>query len=282
MAIVIGDYNRKGGVGKTSSIINLAAEFALCGKKVLLIDGDSQTNLTQFFFSEDEELFDGGRIRGNVDTLYQVLQEGIDIRDAIMTKEFSARRKWRNKFRKISCTLDIIMGSREMDYYDNEDMEILKKKLSVLEEDYDYILIDFPPAHNLVTMTYLLACDYVIVPLHLAKDTSTYGYEDVIERCREARNEYGNRNLQVLGLFYINVQLYKDDQKILYELSMEEEMRNAMRLFETTIKHDYGAMQMSESEKKPLCITSGSSEIARNYKALAKEIEKRIEEERGL
>ena len=48
-------------------------------------------------------------------------------------------------------------------------------------------------AHNMVTMTYLVACDYVIVPLHLAKNTSTHGYEDVIDRCREAREEYGNK-----------------------------------------------------------------------------------------
>lgn len=282
MAYVIGDYNRKGGVGKTSSIVNIAAQFALNGKKVLLVDGDSQMNLTQFFFEGNEEVFDeNGEIREGVETLYEILEQDLNIYNHIKTLEFSAKRKWRNKFRKISLKLDVVLGSGDMDYYGSENTNILKEKLKLAGEEYDYIFIDFPPAHNVLTMMYLIACDYIIVPLHLAKGSSIHGYKDVIGRCREAREDYGNRELGVLGLFYINTQLYKSDQSILYEESMEEETKNAMRLFSTTIRHDYASMQTSENMQEPLCICSGSSEITKDYKTLVREMEKRIEQERG-
>ena len=119
MAYVIGDYNRKGGVGKTSSIINIACQMALQGKRVLLIDGDSQMNLSQFFFEEDDAIFnpDTGKIREGVDTLYETLVEDLNIFNVIQTKEYSARRKWKNKFKKIGLKIDVVLGSSDMDYY---------------------------------------------------------------------------------------------------------------------------------------------------------------------
>ena len=131
MAYVIGDYNRKGGVGKTSSIINIACQMALQGKRVLLIDGDSQMNLSQFFFEEDDAIFnpDTGKIREGVDTLYETLVEDLNIFNVIQTKEYSARRKWKNKFKKIGLKIDVVLGSSDMDYYgpDENGIDILKK-----------------------------------------------------------------------------------------------------------------------------------------------------------
>jgi len=279
MAIVIGLYNRKGGVGKSSAAINLAAELALKKKKALIIDGDSQINLTQFFFEEDENVFENGEIKKDVKTLYDVL-EGEDIEKAIRKLEFTGTKKMGNRFKKNVCALDVIPGSHDMDYYAAEDMGVLRKKLLEIKE-YDYIFIDFPPAHNTVTMTYLVASDYIVSPLHLAKNTSTYGYKEVIERCREARKDYGNTELKILGSFYINTQLYKADQKVLYEVSMEKQTKEALRLFEANIKCDYSSMQRSESEGKPLCICCRNSEVAKNYKKLAVEMEKRIRTDRG-
>ena len=75
MGYVIADYNRKGGIGKTNSLINIAAQLAMNGKKVIVIDGDSQMNLTQFLFAEDESVYEDGLLKSEVDTLYEVLEQ---------------------------------------------------------------------------------------------------------------------------------------------------------------------------------------------------------------
>ena len=226
---------------------------------------------------------ENGRIKEGIDTISDLLEDDLNIFNCIQSIEFTSKRKFNRRFRKITCRLDIIPGSGELDYYGNdEDMEILKKKLSLLDNEYDYIIIDFPPANNLITMICLIACDYIIVPLNLAKDSSFHGYEDVMERCREAINDYGNTSLRVLGIFYIDTQLHKIDQKIIYEESMEENTKAAMKLFYTTIKHDYSSTQFSEGEGEPLCICCGRSEISKNYQDLTDEIIDRIEEEMGL
>ena len=63
MGYVIADYNRKGGIGKTNSLINIVAQLSMNGKKVLAIDGDSQMNLTQFLFAEDENVYEDGALK---------------------------------------------------------------------------------------------------------------------------------------------------------------------------------------------------------------------------
>lgn len=185
----------------------------IAGKKGAFDRWGFSDEFISIFFEEDDAIFnpDTGKIREGVDTLYETLVEDLNIFNVIQTKEYSARRKWKNKFKKIGLKIDVVLGSSDMDYYgpDENGIDILKKKLDLLDGFYDYIFIDFPPAHNLVTMMYLVACDYIIVPMHLAKGSSINGYFDVIDKCKEARKEYGNRNLRVLGLFYINVQMYK-------------------------------------------------------------------------
>lgn len=294
MAVVIGDYNRKGGIGKTSSIINIAAELALQGKKILLIDGDSSMNLTQFFFeNEGEEIFaedferetvfnEEGLIKKGIDTLYSLLAEDLNTYNVIKQCKFKTRRRWESKFKKLDCQLDIILGTEDLDYYDCENVEILKKKLDIVADLYDYIFIDFPPDNSMITMMFLVACDYLISPLHLAKNSSMKGYRNILRRIEEARTTYGNSKLNVLGIFYLSTQLYKSDQKTLYDYTIaDEEIREAFKLFRSTIRFDYAAMQTSENEKKPLCICCGNIDIVKDYRTLAKEIEERIEMEGG-
>lgn len=287
MAVVLCVYNLKGGIGKSAGTFNIAGQLALNGKKVLAVDGDAQQNLTQLFFENipDEQLtantdiFEDGELKEDVETIYHVLDGDTNIYNAIRTVEFSTRRKLKNKFKKLECKVDVLLGSKDLRYFACEDFEILKKKLGVLQDEYDYIIIDTPPNYNTITMMYLLASDYVLIPMHLAKNSSVHAYSDVISAVKEAREDYGNENLSILGSYYTAVQLYKSDQKEFHEYSMSDEIRENMGLFKTSIRFDYASTRDSENLGMPLCICSANTDIAKNYKDLVKEMEKRIKEE---
>ena len=150
MGRMIAVANQKGGVGKSTTSINLSACLAEKGKKVLLVDMDSQGNTTSGLGLEKNEL---------EKTIYEVLREEISLEDAIVEIE--------------DCfgNLFLIPSNRnlagaEIELITSENMQyILKEKLAPIKDQYDYIILDCPPALGMLTVNAMTASDSVLVPI---------------------------------------------------------------------------------------------------------------------
>ena len=281
MGVIIGVYNRKGGVGKTTCAINLAAAFAMNDSRVLLIDGDSQTNTTKFLFSEDAEVFQKGRIVEGVTTIYDCIAEQIPIMDNVRELNYNVRKRILGKYKELNCTFYAIPGSKQLKVLSstaNPDSAIPAFK--GIKHFFDYTIIDFPPVDDCLTTALLVNFDYTIAPLILAEEESTDGYADMLVKCKEVREELGATNLKPLGAFFNKAMLYKSDQNAVYKMSMKDTVKNALKLFETPIKFDYGANGSSKDERIPIVLNSYGSDIAKAYMKLSEEIAERLEEER--
>lgn len=276
MGSVIGVYNRKGGVGKTTCAINLAAAFAMMGRDVLLVDGDTQMNATKFLFSEDPETYVDGEISKDAPSLADALKNRTPL-DAIARKvEYSARRKVAGKMTNVRCEFSVALGAKKL-LDAISDPWAFDRVCAPCRSTRDYVLIDFPPADDAATTAYLVACDWVLVPLVLAEEDSTDGYFDVIAKCREVRDQLGAKRLDVLGAFYEKAMLHKADQRAVYAMSMRPQVKDALKLFESTVKYEYSSMTASKDSRVPLALNSFGTEAAIGFLNLADEIEKRIE-----
>ena len=141
-------FNQKGGVGKTTTNVNLSASIGKLGKKVLVLDMDPQGNTTSGY----------GIDKDNIEnTIYEVIIENLDIRDAIIKTEFE--------------NIDIIpsaseLSGAEIELANEKDREFkLRNSLYKIKDQYDYIFIDCPPSLGMLTINCLTAVNSVLIPI---------------------------------------------------------------------------------------------------------------------
>ena len=149
MGKVIAISNQKGGVGKTTTSINLASGLAHVGKKVLLIDFDSQGNATQGLNASQNN---------SQATIHSVLMEGVPIQQAIVPK-------MNPRIDIVPANINLAGADLDMDKMEAGKEELLKKAIAPIRDQYDYIIIDCPPALGLLTVNSLVAADTVLVPI---------------------------------------------------------------------------------------------------------------------
>ncbi len=148
MGKIIAVANQKGGVGKTTTVVNLSACVGNEGKKVLVIDADPQGNTTSGF----------GIDKNNCEySLYNILVEDGSFSSAVIETEFK-------NISVCPCNMDLLGVELIIDKKENKEY-ILKNALSEVKDNYDFIFIDCPPALNYITINCLAAADSVIIPI---------------------------------------------------------------------------------------------------------------------
>ena len=258
MVRTIAISNQKGGVGKTTSSINVAAYMTGMGYKVLLIDLDPQENLSKAW-----------GVEAPTKNVYSLILGDVSCKEAI----YSLNGKLTAEQQGI---LDMLPGSSNFARYEklragevNAQFD-LKKVLASITHAYDYIIMDCPPALGLITVNAFACANYVLVPIE-AQLFAMEGMESICDTIKKIQ-EFINPALAWLGVFFVrhnkrNI-LNKEVEKF-----MEEQY--AGQLFRTTIRENI-SLRESPHEGKDIFSYAPNSNGAKDYEALTKEIIEKI------
>lgn len=247
--------NNKGGSGKSTTCANVGYGLTQLGKKVLLLDGDMQLNLSLCFFNEEEVL---GFAQGQ-ENLYYAVKNQKDLKDYIVHTPYE------NLDMIPSSTL---MSSIEYELFSKWQREfILRKILKNVKESgvYDYILIDAPPTLGGWVMNILCAADHVIIPVE-ATPWGLFGLGNMFEFLEEVSQI--NPELDVMGTVVTKVDTRKNYFKQTFESLKELE---DVFVFDTFIRVD-SSVEWSQDNNMPIMAYKKSSRSAQEYMALTQEI----------
>lgn len=248
MGKIVSFSNQKGGVGKTTTCVNMAAYLATFGKKVLLVDIDPQGNATTGLGFSKSSL---------KKSVYSVLIDDEKVSDNILKTEIE-------NLDLLPSNIDLAGAEVELVYKKTRE-KVLKNALAAVRADYDYIMIDCPPSLGLLTINALAAADTVIIPIQ----SEYYALEGLSQLMNSITlvKQHLNPALEVDG-----VVLTMYDSRSLISKQIAEEIKKffTKRLFEIVVPRNVRLVEAT-SYGKPIMMHDPKCTGARAYKALTQE-----------
>ena len=253
MAKVVSFSNQKGGVGKTTSCVNISAQIANKGKRVLMIDMDPQGNATSGLGIQK------ARVKN---TIYDVIIGRCSISDAII----------KTKFKNLSVVpANIELAGAEIELQElNEELNFTKIALESIKDDYDYIFIDCPPSLGMLTVKALSVSDGVVIPMQ-CEFYSLEGMSQLLNTVKKIKNLY-NPGLQIVGIL---LTMYNGRLTLTGQVVAELKKYYADKLFKVPISR---TVRISEAPGygEPICYHDPYGKGSLEYAAVAKELMLRI------
>lgn len=252
--MILAFSNQKGGVGKTTTVMNLGVYLSSMGKKILLVDCDPQSNLTSGLGMKSET--------ENSNDVYNLLVDKISISNTVLKTKY-------NNLDLIASSIDLAAAEIEMINFMSRE-SVLKRALSEINWNYDFILIDCPPSLGILTINSLVAANKIIIPVQ-AEYYALEGLSQLINTITMVKQNL-NPEIEIGGAV---ITMFDSRTNLSKEIALELKKFFGDKLFDTIIPRN---IRLSEapSHGVPISDYDPVSAGAKAYKKLAEEFVKRF------